>query len=144
MPGAVVPAIAAWVPEGAAVSLAANPGVVRIERDAGIIGAAGFDPLYGYGLVNAGPALIPAPSALTLALLGASVLHRRRRSAALADRRSLPEFSTWNRETISALDEEAPHPCAGFSGGLIVSSCVRGEWTALMPYNWQNASTSRR
>lgn len=28
--------------------------------------------------------------------------------------------------------------------GFIVSSWVRGEWTTLIPYNWQNASTSRR
>jgi MYXO-CTERM domain-containing protein len=48
------------------------------------LGPAGFDTLYGYGLVNVAAALqpvpIPAPSALGLALLGFSLVHRRRRS----------------------------------------------------------------
>ncbi len=43
------------------------------------LGPGGFDPLYGYGLVNPAAAAIPAPSALTLALVGTLLVHRKRR-----------------------------------------------------------------
>lgn len=44
------------------------------------LGEAGFDPLYGYGLVNAAAAVIPAPSSLGLVILGLSLIRRRCRS----------------------------------------------------------------
>jgi len=44
------------------------------------LGPEGFDPLYGYGLVNAAAAaVIPAPSALALTVMGAVLVCRRRR-----------------------------------------------------------------
>ncbi len=43
------------------------------------LGAAGFDPLYGYGLVNAAAAaVISAPPSLGLAILGLSLIRRKR------------------------------------------------------------------
>ncbi|MHC4539468.1 MAG: S8 family peptidase [Planctomycetota bacterium] len=48
----------------------------RLLSTAYDLGPAGFDTLYGYGLVDVHAAVIPAPSALGLALLGLSLVHR--------------------------------------------------------------------
>lgn len=52
----------------------------RLISTAYDLGPEGFDTLYGYGLVDVHAAIIPAPSALGLALLGSILVHRRLRS----------------------------------------------------------------
>jgi subtilisin len=52
----------------------------RLLSTAYDLGPAGFDTLYGYGLVDVHAAVIPAPSALGLALLGSLLVYRKFRS----------------------------------------------------------------
>ena len=51
----------------------------RLLSTAFDLGPQGFDMLFGHGLVDVHAAVVPAPSALGLALLGWSLVHRRRR-----------------------------------------------------------------
>jgi subtilisin family serine protease len=51
----------------------------RLSSTAFDLGPQGFDTLFGHGLVDVHAAVIPAPSALGLALLGWLLVHRRRR-----------------------------------------------------------------
>lgn len=52
----------------------------RLLSTAYDLGPEGFDTLYGYGLVDVHAAVVPAPSALCLALLGSLLVYRKFRS----------------------------------------------------------------
>ena len=52
----------------------------RLLSTAYDLGPPGFDTLYGYGLVDVHAAVVPAPSALCLALLGSSLVYMKFRS----------------------------------------------------------------
>ena len=47
--------------------------------------------------------------------------------------------------TAKAASRQRPHKNQGYLPPRFSSyACMRGEWTTLMPYSWQKASTSRR